>query len=150
MKAVIYVLAAIVLAGCSPQEEKEDSRLALIKTTNPEPIQLEHKGPSVEDIRKDVESIDEIYDAAIVKGSHHILVAYKVKHLERFRMKKIEKALKTHLEEQYGKEKFVVSSDYKIFLEAIRLREDIDAGKINEKEADKRLHEIISLKRERT
>ncbi|MEK4030877.1 MULTISPECIES: YhcN/YlaJ family sporulation lipoprotein [Bacillaceae] len=150
MKAVIYVLAAVLLAGCGFQKERDDSRLALLKTTNPEPIQIEKNGVSVENIRKEVEAIKEIYDAAVIKGDHNILVAYKVRHLDRFQMKKIEKNLKERLEKEYGQETFIVSSDYKIFLEAVRLREDIDSGKTNDKEADKRLHEIIKLKQERT
>ena len=150
MKAVIYALAAVILVGCGFQEEREDSRLALLKTTNPEPIQIEKNGASVEKIRKEVEKVQEIYDAAVIKGDHNILVAYKVRHLDRFQMKKIEKNLKERLEKEYKQEKFIVSSDYKIFLEAVRLREDIDAGKTTNKEADKRLHQIIKLKQEMT
>lgn len=150
MKVLVYLVVAIILSGCNMNEKKEDSRLALIKTINPEPIQIEKSGVSVEDIRKQIENMDEIYDTAVVKGDHNILVAYKVNHLDRFRMKKIEKNLTDHLEKKYKKEKFVLSSDYKIFLEAVRLREDIDSGKINEKQADKRLHEIIRLKKEKT
>ncbi|KZR59121.1 sporulation protein [Bacillus badius] len=150
MRAVIYLLTAVLLAGCGFQKEREDSRLALLKTTNPEPIQIERDGISVEKIREEVEAINEIYDAAVIKGDHNVLVAYKVRHLNRFQMKKIEKSLKERLDKEYDDETFVVSSDYKIFLEAVRLREDMDAGKTNEKEADKRLHEIIRLKREKT
>ncbi|HEY9577900.1 MAG TPA: YhcN/YlaJ family sporulation lipoprotein [Pseudobacillus sp.] len=150
MKAVIYALAAVILVGCGFQEEREDSRLALLKTTNPEPIQIEKNGASVEKIRKEVEKVQEIYDAAVIKGDHNILVAYKVRHLDRFQMKKIEKNLKERLEKEYKQEKFIVSSDYKIFLEAVRLREDIDAGKTTNKKADKRLHQIIKLKQEMT
>ncbi|KMY53239.1 sporulation protein [Bacillus sp. FJAT-27231] len=150
MKAVICLLAAVILAGCNLQEERKDSRLALMKTTNPEPIQIEKDGVPVEKIRREVEEVKEIYDAAVVKGDHNILVAYKVRHLDRFRMKKIEKNLQERLEKEYSKETFIVSSDYKIFLEAVRLREDIDAGKVNDKEADKRLHRIITLKQELT
>lgn len=148
MKAVFCLLAILALAGCADQEEKEDSRLALMKTTNPSPVQLQEKGAKVSKIKKEVEDIEEIYDVAVVKGDHQILVAYKVKHLDRFRMKKIEKKLKKRLEKKYKDENFIVSSDYKIFLEAVRLREKIDAGKMSQKQAGKRLKEILSLKKE--
>lgn len=150
MKVVIYLLMVLILTGCNTQGENRDSQLALLKATNPEPIQIEKNGVSVEKIRKEVEAIDEIYDTAVIKGDHNILVAYKVRHLDRFQMKKIEKELTDRLEKKYKKEKFIVSSDYKIFLEAVRLREDIDTGKKDDKAADKRLHEIISLKKEKT
>lgn len=150
MKAVVYILAILFLVGCKMPDDGPDSRLALIKTTNPEPIQIEKDGASVEGVRNEVNQVDEIYDAAVIKGDHNTLVAYKVRHLDRFRMKSIEKELKKHLEGKYKDETFVVSSDYKIFLEAVRLREDIDSGKINDKQADKRLHQLIRLKKERT
>ena len=150
MKAVVYILYIIFLLGLNITDYWPDSRLALIKTTNPEPIQIEKDGASVEGVRNEVNQVDEIYDAAVIKGDHNTLVAYKVRHLDRFRMKNIENELKKHLEGKYKDETFVVSSDYKIFLEAVRLREDIDSGKINDKQADKRLHQLIRLKKERT
>jgi hypothetical protein len=78
------------------------------------------------------------------------LVVYKVKHLQRFRMKTIEKNITNHLEKKYPKEDFIVSSDYKIFLEAVRLKDDMKKRKITEKKAEKRFKEIVSLTEEMT
>lgn len=150
MKWGVFFVSVILLMGCNANEDQEDSKLALIKTTDPTPIQLEKKGPEVEKIKKEVERIDEIYDVAVIKDDHHILIAYKVKHLQRFRMKKIEKELNKRLEKEYKDEEFIVSSDYKIFLEVVRLREKIDEGTINKKEAQKRFNEILELKKEMT
>ncbi|MFK4998155.1 hypothetical protein ACI2OX_14750 [Bacillus sp. N9] len=64
---------------------------------NPDPIELNSRSsaPSIGDqVREDVNEVNEIYDAAIIEGKKGILVAYKVKHLYRFRMKKIEKILR--------------------------------------------------------
>ncbi len=140
------VASMLVLTACSQNDEVKNSQLALMKTTNPGPVVTDNQGHSlVEDIKKDVGSLPELYDVAVVKGKKNILVAYKVRHLQRFRMKKIEKKVTKMLEKEYPKETFTVSSDYKIFLEAIRLDEKIKSGKFSEKQAGKRLQEIIKM-----
>jgi hypothetical protein len=45
---------------------------------------------------------------------------------------------------------FTVSSDYKIFLETIRLKERIESKHISNKEAEKRFKEIVELQQELT
>ncbi|MBM7647521.1 cytochrome c556 [Bacillus ectoiniformans] len=150
MKALICLIMAVALAGCMPQEEHGTSRYALMKKTDPEPLKLSYKGADAEEVKKEVAKIDDIYDVAVIKANGDVLVAYKVKHLHRFRMKQIEKNLTERLDKQYHGQHFVVSSDYKIFLEAIRLQEDLDAKHITKKEAKKRFEDILKLKKERT
>ena len=41
-------------------------------------------------------------------------------------MKKIEKKMDRYLEDKYPEEDFILSSDYKIFLETIRLKEETE------------------------
>nr|WP_295973807.1 sporulation protein [uncultured Bacillus sp.] len=153
----VYLLFGIlaITAGCNVHnsEEKEE-QLALIKRTDPEPVTLvSHKGEkkeSVLQLEKHIESFDEIYDAAIIRGKKHTLIVYKVKHMERFRMKKIEKELNSMLEKSYSKENFIVSSDYKIFLEAVKLSNKINDPNFSEKKANEELERIIKLKKELT
>jgi hypothetical protein len=118
-----------------------------MKTTNPNPTvtKKNYDQDNVESIEREVESIDEIYDVAVVKGKEATLVVYKVKHMQRFRMKQIEKDLTKKLEEKYPKEQFTVSSDYKIFLEAVRLVERKDNGNLSDKQSEKRLNEIVKM-----
>lgn len=147
MKKTACILLACLLAGCGPEHDGT----AMIERADPDAVQLDgHHDELAADIKKEADSFDEIYDTAVVKGTKQLLVAYKVRHLERFRMKKIEKDLDKHIEKMAKEEKveIVVSSDYKIFLEAVRLKEDMEAGHLTEKEADKRLEEIITLKKE--
>ncbi|MEH7014532.1 sporulation protein [Neobacillus niacini] len=144
----LMLIACVILMGsCSQDQNEKDSQLALMKTTNPNPIVTEqNKGvDKVKKIEKEVSSFDEIYDVAVVKGKKATLVVYKVKHMQRFNMKKIEANLNKTLEENYPKENFTVSSDYKIFLEAVRLIERKNTGKLSEKQAEKRLNEIIKM-----
>lgn len=150
---IIISILSVSIAGCSQNESKE-SELALIKTTDPSPMLLERntskKLDLVADIEQDIESFKELYDVAIVKGKKDTLVAYKVKHLYRFQMKKIEKKLNDKLEKKYPDEKFTVSSDYKIFLEAVKLNEKMKNPNFTQEKANKELNDIIKLKQEMT
>ncbi|WP_102271794.1 YhcN/YlaJ family sporulation lipoprotein [Cytobacillus massiliigabonensis] len=149
----VYIVLFIVLglAGCS-QNESKDSELALIKKTDPNPVLIDEntkgKLDLVADIKEEIASYKDIYDVAVVKGKEDTLVVYKVKHLKRFHMKKIEKEIKEILDKKFPDENFTVSSDYKIFLEAVKLNENMQKRNFSEKKAKKRLEEIIKLKKE--
>jgi Sporulation lipoprotein YhcN/YlaJ (Spore_YhcN_YlaJ) len=149
---LILFVGLLLLTACGPNQKVKDSQLALIKTTNPTPVVTDqNKIPNhVEEIKKDVSSFPEIYDVAVVKGQKNTLVAYKVKHLQRFRMKKIEKNVNKMLEKKYPKENFTVSSDYKIFLEAVRLDERMKERKFSKKQAEKQLRRIIKMTKDMT
>jgi len=150
----IYLFLSIVaiLVGCNSKlNDEKQTQLSLINQTNPTPINLTSQPTqesSSKNIKEDVQSIDSIYDVAIIKGKEKTLVAYKVKHLQRFRMKAIEKEVNAKLEEKYPDEDFTVSSDYKIFLEAVRLGEKLKDPKYPEKKAKKELDRIIELTKE--
>lgn len=144
---IIISVCVTLLISCSQVQTEKDSQLALMKTTNPNPTVTEKNNgqEKVESIEREVESFDEIYDVAVVKGKKETLVVYKVKHMQRFRMKQIEKDLNKILEEKHPKEQFTVSSDYKIFLEAVRLIERKEHGNLSDKQAEKRLNEILKM-----
>jgi hypothetical protein len=144
---VILIGYVTLLVSCSQGQTVKESQLALMKTTNPNPTvtQKTNGQDKVESIEREVENIDEIYDVAVVKGKKATLVVYKVKHMQRFRMKQIEKDLNKKLEEEHPKEQFTVSSDYKVFLEAVRLVERKDNGRLSDKQAEKRLNEIVKM-----
>ncbi|WP_057774164.1 sporulation protein [Cytobacillus dafuensis] len=142
------------LTGCGLGEDSKDSELALIKTTDPSPALLEKNTKEnldfVESVKHDIASMKELYDVAVVKGKKDTLVAYKVKHFYRFQMKKIEKKVNEMLEKKYPDENFTVSSDYKIFLEAVKLNEKMKDPNFSQEKANKELKKIIKLKQELT
>lgn len=149
-KRLLFIMALLLLPGCG-QKQADDGTLALVKTTNPAPIHIQNGDANKpEQIQKDVSSFPEVYDVAVIKNKKETLVVYKVKQLQRFRMKTIEKNITNHLEKKHPKEDFIVSSDYKIFLEAVRLKDDMKKRKISKKEAEKRFKEIVSLTEEMT
>lgn len=151
IRHLLLFACLLLLTSCNQNQDAKDSQLALMKTTNPGPVVTDHHNLNLgENVKNDVSSLSELYDVAVVKGEKNILVVYKVKHMQRFRMKKIEKNVTKMLEKKYPDEKFTVSSDYKIFLEAVRLEEKIKSGKFSEQRAEKRLQEIVKMTEART
>ncbi|WP_338472190.1 sporulation protein [Niallia sp. XMNu-256] len=154
-KAIMMIFLYLgIVTGCNKNEvQGNQDYMTLMQTTNPTPTNIVSGKNHVtaEEIKKDVEKKREyIYDVAVIKGENEDLVVYKVKHLQRFRMNKIEKEITEMLEKKYPDENFVVSSDYKIFLEAVRLGEKMKDPHFSKKDAQKRLDEIIKLKNELT
>ena len=148
-----FLCLVAIMVGCNSNlDEEKEAQLSMISKTNPTPINLSSQpnqsNTTSKKIKEEVESIDSIYDVAVIKGKDKILVAYKVKHLRRFHMKAIEKEVNDKLEKEYPDEDFTVSSDYKIFLEAVRLGEKLKDPSYPEKKAKKELDRIIGLSKE--
>lgn len=150
---LILAILAALLTGCADYNG-EETKVALIKTVEPKPTvfgENESKDlKTIKHVREEVLAIHPVYDVAIVKGKKDIVVAYKVKHMHRFKMKQIEKEINSMLEKKFPKEDFIISSDYKIFLEVIELINDEKDPKHSDKKADKKIKEIIELKKELT
>ncbi|PLT28502.1 sporulation protein [Peribacillus deserti] len=145
-------LSILMLAGC--QEDGQKSSKALFSRVDPAPILISPKSPKdqgeLSEIKKTVITDKSTYDVAVARKDKEVLVSYKVKHSKRFQMKKIEKTITHKLEKKFPDYTFAVSSDYKIFLEIVRLGEKLDSKKFDKKKAEKRFGEIKSLKDELT
>lgn len=153
MILIVFFLIT-VMSACTQKDNVNESKLALLKATNPAPAVVEKEKQShldtVENIKREVMASPEIYDVSVVKSDKKVLVAYKVKHLQRFQMKKIEKVVNDRLEKKFPDEDFIVSSDYKIFLETVKLKERLEKEKVNEKKARKQFNDIVELTKEQT
>lgn len=152
-KRFIISIILFVLVGCANKEDGSDSKIALMKKTNPPPIELVDN-PETDSyghaIKRELSKMEELYDVAVIQGKEETLVVYKVKHLHRFKMKKIESRMDRYLEDKYPKEDFILSSDYKIFLETIRLKEKLKSGSISKKNAETKFQDIVKLQKEKT
>jgi len=152
-RLVLFIISLnILLFGCSTANDTPETRSSLVRTSNPNPIAVNNKDEQlVEEIKKTALSNDGIYDVAVIKGeAKDCLVAIKVHHLKRFRLKKIEKQLMKELQKQFKDLSFTVSSDFKIFLEAVRLNEKMEKENLSKEKKEKRLQEIIKLSQEKT
>lgn len=97
-----------------------------------------------------VKKLDVITDAVAVNNDKEIFLAYKVKHLERFRLKKIEKRVKKSLEEEFPFYQITVSSDLKLFLETGKLKEKLSKEKMTSKKLSREIEELNNLLNEKT
>ncbi|WP_243298845.1 sporulation protein [Bacillus litorisediminis] len=145
-------LTIVSITGCAFEAPKEpDEQWSLVRTIDPAPQSIDYHSRSMaEKIEHDIEKLEDIYDVMVIKGKDETLVAYKVKHLERFHMKTIEKDLEKMLEDRYPDENFTLSSDYKIFLEAVKLKNKMKDPSFTEEQAEKEFQELLSLQKELT
>ena len=140
-----------VMAGCSGDSSSKEARMSLIQSVNQNPVYLGgSKEAPLSQIKQKVSSQKEIYDVAVVQKDKDILVAYKVKHMQRFRMKSIESKLKKDLQKNYKGYNFTVSSDMKIFLETVELIVNVKDKDYPLKKAGKWFGKIMDLQKDMT
>ena len=151
--ATIFIIAMIfsVMSGCSGDSSSKEARMSLLQSVDQDPVYLgENREAPLNQIKKKVASHKEIYDVTVVQKDKDILVAYKVKHMQRFRMKSIESKLKTDLQKSFKGYTFTVSSDMKIFLETVELIVNVKDKGYPEKKARKWFDKIMDLQKEST
>ena len=147
---ILFFLWFLFLTGCqlTGGDVRSDDSLLIMDFTEDDVYTVDEQYEGK--IDKIVQDVPEIYDVMVLRGTDDTLITYKVKHLQRFRMKKIEKELKEKLRTAFPDEAFIVSSDFKIFLEGNRLRQKINERTFSRKDAEQRLKEIIELSKEKT
>ncbi len=145
-------LLTLLLTGCqmdhTAPSSSTDEQMQIIDLTD-----ASEKGSDrncERNLEEIIQKAPEIYDVIVIKGNEETLITYKVKHMQRFRMKKIEKELKEQLTAAFPESSFTVSSDFKIYLESNRLKRKLDQGDLSREKAENRLKEIIQLSKEKT
>lgn len=93
---------------------------------------------------------DEISDVKAVNTDKELLAAIKVENFNRFRLKKIEKAIKSDLEKMYPNYKVVVSADKKMFWELEKIEQRLQKNNTNKKSLKRDLKKLESLIKEQT
>ncbi|MDF2535717.1 MAG: sporulation protein [Bacillales bacterium] len=147
----IIVLVTLILASCTPDSDSHEAKASLFKSVNPKPVYLSGKDKApLDKIKTDVSNLEEIFDVSVIQKGNQILVAYKVNHLNRFRMESIEQKITKKLSRDFPKYQFLVSSDMKIFLEAIELTVHVQKENYSKKKAEKWFGNIVQLQKEQT
>jgi hypothetical protein len=93
---------------------------------------------------------DEITDVRSVNTDKELLAAIKVENFNRFRLKRIEKTVKSDLEKMYPEHKVVVSADKKMFWELEKIEQRLQKNNTNKKSLKKDLKKLESLLKEQT
>jgi len=146
---LIIAMFFTIVSGCSGDSSSKEARMSLIQSVDQDPVYLgDHSKAPLEEIKKKVASHKEIYDVAVVQKDKDILVAYKVKHMQRFRMKSIESKLDKELKKNFKSFNFTVSSDMKIFLETVELIVNVKDKGYSKKKAGKWFDKIMKLQKD--
>jgi Sporulation lipoprotein YhcN/YlaJ (Spore_YhcN_YlaJ) len=97
-----------------------------------------------------VKKMEEVTEVVAVNTDKELLVAFKIKHLQRFRLKKIESKVDKQLKKAFPDHKLTVSSDLKIFIETSKLKDKMKREKLSKKEVSKKIEKITKLSKEQT
>ncbi|MCA1031125.1 YhcN/YlaJ family sporulation lipoprotein [Bacillus timonensis] len=132
----------IILSSCGAENRHEDSfSIQHSKVHNPKWVDQEAVHT--------VESYEEVTKAVAIHIDNELLVAIQLKQWDKFRTKSIEKKLKEKLKSEFPEHTITLSSDLKIFIETKKIVNRSQKG-LEEKEINKRVHQIIKLSNEQT
>lgn len=158
-KALIVagIFACIVtVSACTPDSDSKEAFVSMFVPVDVNPVTLNEEGYDKFDeklvnfIGKELEQDESVYDAMVVQNENEILVAYKVHQLKRFNMEKIEADLNNRLEKDFPDYDFYVTSDSKIFLEAVELAVHVDKENYPKDKAKHWFDKIVKLEKEQT
>ncbi|MFS0767162.1 YhcN/YlaJ family sporulation lipoprotein [Peribacillus sp. 1P06PB] len=132
-KLIIFLLLLTVIglgSGCNRNqnqsgEDHEDLNISQVHTSNPINQSVANQA------KKKVITEEDISDVKAVNTDKELLIAIKVENFERFRLKKIEKNVKSDLEKDYPDHKVLVSTDSKMYLELDQLEQKIQKDNTN-------------------
>jgi hypothetical protein len=117
LKVFLLVLMVIGLGtGCNTNQNQignNNKDLSISQVHTSKPINQSVANQAKEKVIKE----EEISDVKAVNTDKELLVAIKVDNFHRFRLKKIEKKIKSDLEKAYQNYKILVSNDSKMYLE---------------------------------
>ncbi|CAK6481332.1 YhcN/YlaJ family sporulation lipoprotein [Peribacillus simplex] len=147
---IMFLLLLTIIglgSGCNQNqsgEDHEDLSISQVHTSKPIDQSVANQA------KKKVIKEEDISDVKAVNTDKELLIAIKVENFERFRLKKIEKNVKSDLEKDYPDHKILVSTDSKMYLELDQLEQKIQKDNTNRKELEKDFNKIKSLMKEET
>jgi hypothetical protein len=149
---IIFLLLLTVVglgSGCNRNQNQsgeghEDLSISQVHTSKPIDQSVANQA------KKKVITEEDISDVKAVNTDKELLIAIKVENFDRFRLKKIEKNVKSDLEKDYPDHKILVSTDSKMYLELDQLEQKIQKDNTNRKELEKDFNKIKSLMKEKT
>ncbi|MFS0882051.1 MULTISPECIES: YhcN/YlaJ family sporulation lipoprotein [Bacillaceae] len=150
IKIFLSILAVIGFGtGCNDNQnqlDEDNNHLGISQVHTSKPI-----GQSVANRAKEkIITKEEISDVKAVNTDKELFVAIKVDNFDRFRLKKIEKSVKSDLEKMYPNHEIIVSTDKKMFWELEQLEQKLQKGNTDKKSLKKDFNKIKNLMKEQT
>ena len=149
LKIFLLLLITIGLSsGCTGNQNQfanNNDDANVVKVHTRKPIDQSIANQAKEKVIKE----EEISGVKAVNTDKELLLAVKVDQFDRFRLKNIEKKVKSDLEKAYPNYKILVSTDSKMYLELEQLEEKLQKDKIKMKSLKKDFDKIKSLMKEK-
>ncbi|MCM3413194.1 YhcN/YlaJ family sporulation lipoprotein [Metabacillus litoralis] len=149
LKIFLLLLITIGLSsGCIGNQNQfanNNDDANVVKVHTRKPIDQSIANQAKEKVIKE----EEISGVKAVNTDKELLLAVKVDQFDRFRLKNIEKKVKSDLEKAYPNYKILVSTDSKMYLELEQLEEKLQKDKIKMKSLKKDFDKIKSLMKEK-
>ncbi|RKJ29898.1 hypothetical protein D7X33_42120 [Butyricicoccus sp. 1XD8-22] len=150
MKIFLSILAVIGFGtGCNNnqnqlEKDNNDLGVSLVHTTKPIDQSVANRA------KEKIIAKEEISDVKAVNTEKELFAAIKVDNFDRFRLKKIEKSIKSDLEKIYPNHEIIVSTDKKMIWELEQLEQKLQKGNTDKKSLKKDLNKIKNLMKEKT
>ncbi len=132
MRKILVVVLLFFLTACGDEVVIQSNEQQQNTTTQQE-------------IEKKIKEDDAITRANIVSVNDEWLISYEMKPFEKWGKQKHLKSLKKSIEKIDPSQNFIISNDYKLFIESEKLLEEKD-----DKEIKKRMKELKKLMEEET
>ncbi|MBO1513661.1 YhcN/YlaJ family sporulation lipoprotein [Metabacillus bambusae] len=145
----LFIMANIVLcSGCTGNHNQftnNNDDAKIVKVSTKKPIDQSVANQAKEIVIKE----KEISGVKAVNTDQELLLAVKVDHFDRFRLKSIEKKVKSDLEKTFPDHKIIISTDSKMYLELEQLEQKLQKDKTEKKTLKKEFDKIKSLMKEK-
>ncbi|MBD1380647.1 YhcN/YlaJ family sporulation lipoprotein [Metabacillus arenae] len=146
----LFLIAIIGLyTGCAGNQNQfadNTDNANIVKVHTSKPIDQTVANKAKEKVIKG----EEISGVKAVNTDKELFLALKIDQFDRFRLKNIEKKVKTDLEKTYPDHKILVSTDSKMYLELGQLEVKLQKDNTKMKTLKKEFNRIKSLMKEKT
>jgi len=149
VKIIFFILILIGLgSGCNGNQNQlvNNHHLSISQVHSSKPIDQSVANHAKEKMI----TKEEISDVKAVNTDNELLAAIKVRNFNRFRLKNIEKSVKSDLKKMYPDYDVFVSSDKKMFWELEKIEQRLKKNDTTKKNLKKDLTKLKSLMKEQT
>lgn len=144
----LCIFFALILFGCAnhtneetTQHDVEFTKLSASYSVDQTPSNLAKELLSKQDAVKNIKAVN---------STDQLLIGIEIDHMQRFRLKEIEKELEKEMKKKFDDYKIELSMDKKIVLELEELENKIQQKTIKKKKLEKEIDRIIKLSHEQT
>ncbi len=147
IKWMFFLWIVVIITGCNYQNlEQQPSNYGTYSNDRT----ILHNQQDAIKAENEVLKFDEVTNVVAVNTEDKILLGFKVKQFEKFRLEKVEKKVKDKLKETFPNHEITAESDLKVFIETERMKNKLTDESYKKDKLEKDMDKIIKLSREQT